>query len=137
MARHLHGIRITGPILWAPFSALRGRRLLILIAAFGFTVFQFAIATAKDLQTIMLCRFLGGFFGACSIAVVAARLLRHLRQSHAWFGYYPLYNDRLHWAAVRVHRQWLYCAKPPGLALDRIPHRDYGRFSRGGGLLHV
>ncbi|KAJ5812598.1 hypothetical protein N7474_008899 [Penicillium riverlandense] len=62
----------TGPILWAPLSELRGRRLPILIAMFGFTVFQFGVATAKDLQTVMLCRFFGGFFGACPIAVVAA-----------------------------------------------------------------
>ncbi|KAL2010180.1 hypothetical protein VTN00DRAFT_5987 [Thermoascus crustaceus] len=62
----------TGPIVWAPLSELRGRRLPILIAMFGFTVFQFAVATAKDLQTIMICRFFGGFFGACPIAVVAA-----------------------------------------------------------------
>lgn len=62
----------TGPILWAPFSELRGRRLPILISTFGFTIFQFAVATAKDVQTIMLCRFFGGFFGACPIAVVAA-----------------------------------------------------------------
>lgn len=62
----------TGPILWAPFSELSGRRLPILISTFGFTLFQFAVATAKDIQTIMLCRFFGGFFGACPIAVVAA-----------------------------------------------------------------
>jgi DHA1 family multidrug resistance protein-like MFS transporter len=62
----------TGPICWAPLSELRGRKLPIVLGMFGFTVFQFAVATAKDLQTIMLCRFFGGFFGACPIAVVAA-----------------------------------------------------------------
>jgi len=62
----------TGPILWAPLSELSGRRIPILVAMFGFTIFQFAVATAKDLQTIMLCRFFGGFFGACPVAVVAA-----------------------------------------------------------------
>lgn len=62
----------TGPVIWAPLSELRGRRLPILIAMFGFTIFQFAVATAKDLQSIMICRFFGGFFGACPIAVVAA-----------------------------------------------------------------
>jgi DHA1 family multidrug resistance protein-like MFS transporter len=62
----------TGPICWGPLSELRGRRLPILIAMFGFTIFQFAVATAKDLQTIMISRFFGGFFGACPIAVVAA-----------------------------------------------------------------
>jgi len=61
-----------GPILWAPLSELRGRRLPLLIGMFGFTLFQFAVATAKDLQTVMLCRFFGGLFGACPLAVVAA-----------------------------------------------------------------
>lgn len=62
----------TGPILWAPFSELSGRRMPVVISMLGFTLFQFAVATAKDLQTVMLCRFFGGFFGACPIAVVAA-----------------------------------------------------------------
>jgi DHA1 family multidrug resistance protein-like MFS transporter len=62
----------TGPICWAPLSELRGRRLPIFIGMFGFTLFQFAVAAAKDLQTILICRFFGGFFGACPIAVVAA-----------------------------------------------------------------
>ncbi|KAI9734851.1 MAG: hypothetical protein M1834_001930 [Cirrosporium novae-zelandiae] len=62
----------TGPILWAPLSELRGRRLPTLIAMLGFTLFQFGVATAKDLQTIMLCRFFGGLFGACPLTVVAA-----------------------------------------------------------------
>ncbi|KAJ5099253.1 hypothetical protein N7532_006254, partial [Penicillium argentinense] len=51
-----------------PFSELRGSRLPILTAMTGFTIFQFAVATSKDLQTLMGCRF----FGACPIAVVAA-----------------------------------------------------------------
>ena len=50
----------TGPILWAPFSELQGRRLAVLIAVFGFVLFQFAVATAKGLQTIMLCQFFEG-----------------------------------------------------------------------------
>lgn len=62
----------TGPTLWAPLSELRGRKLPIVIAMFGFSIFQFAVATAKDLQTILICRFFGGFFGACPLAVVAA-----------------------------------------------------------------
>lgn len=62
----------TGPIIWAPLSELKGRRLPVVLSMFGFTVFQFAVATAKDLQTILICRFFSGFFGACPIAVVAA-----------------------------------------------------------------
>ncbi|KAL9108785.1 MAG: hypothetical protein Q9227_006442 [Pyrenula ochraceoflavens] len=62
----------TGPIVWAPLSELRGRRLPLIIGMFGFTIFSFATATGKDYQTIMLTRFFGGFFAACPLAVVAA-----------------------------------------------------------------
>ncbi|KAL2891296.1 putative transporter C36.03c [Ceratocystis lukuohia] len=61
-----------GPSLWAPLSELKGRRLPIVISMFGFSLFCFACATAKDLQTVMICRFFSGFFGACPLAVVAA-----------------------------------------------------------------
>jgi DHA1 family multidrug resistance protein-like MFS transporter len=62
----------TGPIIWAPFSELQGRRLPLIIGSFGFMIFQFAVATGKDLQTVLICRFWGGFFGACPLTVVAA-----------------------------------------------------------------
>ncbi|KAM4066885.1 major facilitator superfamily protein [Hirsutella rhossiliensis] len=61
-----------GPTLWAPLSELRGRRLPLVVAMFGFSLFSIACATAKDIQTILLCRFFSGFFGACPLAVVAA-----------------------------------------------------------------
>jgi multidrug resistance protein len=61
-----------GPMFWAPFSELQGRRLPLVIAMFGFSIFQIGVAAAKDLQTIMLCRFWGGMFAASPLAVVAA-----------------------------------------------------------------
>ena len=61
----------TGPILWAPFSELKGRRLPLVIASFGFSIFNLAVATGKDLQTILICRFFSGFFGACPLTVSA------------------------------------------------------------------
>lgn len=61
-----------GPLFWAPFSELKGRRLPLLVSCFGFVVFSFATATAKDLQTILICRFFGGCFAACPLSVVAA-----------------------------------------------------------------
>ena len=39
---------------------------------FGFSIFTVACATGKDIQTILICRFFAGFFGACPLAVVAA-----------------------------------------------------------------
>ena len=59
-----------GPLLWGPLSELKGRRLPMLISMFGFTIFQFAVATAKDLQTIIICRFWAGFFAAAPLALV-------------------------------------------------------------------
>jgi MFS transporter, DHA1 family, multidrug resistance protein len=61
-----------GPTLWAPLSELKGRRLPLVVSMFGFTLFSIATATGKDLQTILICRFWSGFFGACPLAVVAA-----------------------------------------------------------------
>ncbi|KAI9811604.1 MAG: hypothetical protein M1827_005353 [Pycnora praestabilis] len=62
----------TGPVLWAPLSELKGRKMPLVISMFGFSIFEIAVATAKDLQTVLLCRFFAGFFGACPLAVVAA-----------------------------------------------------------------
>ncbi|KAK5238773.1 hypothetical protein LTR47_000516 [Exophiala xenobiotica] len=61
-----------GPLIWGPFSELQGRKLPILVGVFGFSVFCFGCAVAKDLQTLMICRFFTGFFGSCPLAVVAA-----------------------------------------------------------------
>jgi DHA1 family multidrug resistance protein-like MFS transporter len=65
----------TGPILWAPLSELKGRRFPLVIASFGFSVFNLAVATGKDLQTVLICRFFSGFFGACPLTVSKRTLL--------------------------------------------------------------
>ncbi|KAL5113761.1 hypothetical protein ACEQ8H_008373 [Pleosporales sp. CAS-2024a] len=62
----------TGPIMWAPLSELKGRRLPLVIASFGFSIFNLGVATGKDLQTVLICRFFAGFFGACPLTCVAA-----------------------------------------------------------------
>ena len=61
-----------GPIIWAPMSELYGRRLPIVIASFGFGIFAIGVATAQNVQTVMICRFFDGLFGSCPLAVVAA-----------------------------------------------------------------
>ncbi|CAI7616804.1 unnamed protein product [Penicillium bialowiezense] len=62
----------SGPLIWAPLSELKGRRLPIIIGMFGFGVFNIAVAVAKDLQTLEICRFFCGIFGSSPLAVVAA-----------------------------------------------------------------
>ncbi|KAF2724035.1 MFS general substrate transporter [Polychaeton citri CBS 116435] len=61
-----------GPIIWAPMSELYGRKLPVVIASFGFGLFQIAVAVAKDTQQIMICRFFGGLFGSCLLAITPA-----------------------------------------------------------------
>ena len=59
-----------GPLAFGPLSELYGRRVPITGACFIFTCFMFAAATAKDFQTLMLCRFFTGVFASCPLAVV-------------------------------------------------------------------
>jgi len=61
-----------GPLIWAPSSELYGRRIPIIVAMFGFSVFTIAVATAENLQTILICRFFSGLFGSGPLAIVAA-----------------------------------------------------------------
>ncbi|KAK9450522.1 major facilitator superfamily domain-containing protein [Limtongia smithiae] len=62
----------SGPLLWGPCSELYGRKLPVVISMFIFAIFHLAVARAHDLQTIMICRFFAGFFGASCLAVVPA-----------------------------------------------------------------
>lgn len=52
----------TGPIIWAPMSELYGRRYPLIISSFGFSIFNIAVATGKDVQTVFISRFFGGTF---------------------------------------------------------------------------
>ncbi|KAJ5690471.1 MFS general substrate transporter [Penicillium macrosclerotiorum] len=62
----------SGPLIWAPLSELKGRRPPIVFAMLGFGIFNTGVAVAKDLQTLMICRFFCGVFGSSPLAVVAA-----------------------------------------------------------------
>ena len=63
-----------GPIVYGPLSELYGRRNLLIISSFGFTLFQFAVATNENLQTILICRFFAGCVGAAPLAVIPAAM---------------------------------------------------------------
>lgn len=66
-----------GPLFWAPLSELRGRRLPIVIGMFGFSIFQVAVASAKDLQTILLCRLWGGLYERAFVGIHKLISLRY------------------------------------------------------------
>lgn len=64
----------TGPVFWAPTSELYGRRWLLVLGFFGFSIFTIACATAKDTQTLMISRFFAGLFAASPVTLVPASL---------------------------------------------------------------
>lgn len=114
----------TGPLIWAPLSELKGRRLPLVFSTFGFTIFQFAVATAKDLQTVMLCRFFSGFFGACPIAVVAAVFSDMFDNAHRGLAITPfsmtvfsgpLLAPFIGGYIVESHLGWRWTAYIPGI----------------------
>lgn len=54
-----------GPVIYGPSSEVFGRKPVMVLSSFGYVCFEFATAAAKDLHTIMLCRFLP-VFGKCT-----------------------------------------------------------------------
>ncbi|PLB54107.1 MFS general substrate transporter [Aspergillus steynii IBT 23096] len=64
----------SGPMIWAPASELIGRRLPLTVGIFGGAIFTIASAVAKDIQTVIICRFFAGLFGASQLSVVPAVL---------------------------------------------------------------
>ncbi|KAG4429786.1 hypothetical protein IFR05_014736 [Cadophora sp. M221] len=59
-----------GPLFWGPLSEVYGRTQPLFLGFFLFTIFQIPVATAPNIATVMVCRFLGGCFGAAPIAIV-------------------------------------------------------------------
>jgi MFS family permease len=56
-----------GPLVWAPLSEIYGRKWPTIAPCFIAAFFSFATASAKDIQTVLITRFLCGFFGAAPI----------------------------------------------------------------------
>jgi DHA1 family multidrug resistance protein-like MFS transporter len=76
--------------LWGPLSEIKGRRLPLVIAAFGTAIFQFAVAVSKDVQSIMINRFFAGFFGTAPLAVSGGVCV-------------DIFDNRTRGIAVRTH----------------------------------
>ena len=60
--------------MWGPFSELYGRKPPLFFGFFCFTVFQIPVAVAQNVETIMICRFLGGVFGSAPLAIIGGAL---------------------------------------------------------------
>ncbi|KKK16659.1 hypothetical protein P175DRAFT_0506332 [Aspergillus ochraceoroseus IBT 24754] len=53
-----------GPLFWAPMSELWGRQRLFVISYLALTVFNAAAAVSKNIQSLVIFRFLSGTFGS-------------------------------------------------------------------------
>lgn len=63
-----------GPLVWGPLSGKMGRKYPLLIGLGLFALFSIPIALAKNLSTILVCRFFSGAFGSSSMAVTGGAL---------------------------------------------------------------
>ncbi|KAJ5996856.1 hypothetical protein N7499_006831 [Penicillium canescens] len=80
----------SGPLIWAPASELRGRKWPLTIGMLGGGIFTVASAVAKDVQTLIICRFFAGLFGASQLTVVPGVLA-------------DLYNNATRGAAISLY----------------------------------
>lgn len=60
-----------GPIIFAPWAELKGRYWPFVCSLFGFAVVSIATGLSNSVAPILLFRFLGGFFGAGPLVLVA------------------------------------------------------------------
>ena len=70
-----------GPVVYGPMSELFGRKPIMVISCLGYVSFLFGVATAKDLQTIMLCRFFAGLVGSAPLVVAPAVMVDMFKAS--------------------------------------------------------
>ncbi|KAL6231941.1 hypothetical protein BDW75DRAFT_29839 [Aspergillus navahoensis] len=63
-----------GPLVWSPMSELYGRKYPLFLGYTLFAIFQIPVAVAKNVQTILVCRFLMGFLGCSPLAVVGGAM---------------------------------------------------------------
>lgn len=61
---------VLGPIAFGPASEVYGRRVPLLSGYVAFAIFQIPVAVARNVETIMLGRFLGGLSASAPLAVV-------------------------------------------------------------------
>lgn len=72
----------SGPMIWAPSSELIGRKWPLTVGMLGGAVFTIACAVAKDVQTLIICRFFAGMCGASPLSVVPAVLSDMYSDAH-------------------------------------------------------
>lgn len=65
---------VLGPIAFGPASEVYGRRVPLFSGYIVFAIFQVPVAVARNVETIMLGRFLGGLAASAPLAVVGGAM---------------------------------------------------------------
>lgn len=60
--------------MYRPLSELYGRKIPLFAGLIGFAIFQIPVAVAQNLQTVLVGRFLQGFFGSSPQGTVGGLL---------------------------------------------------------------
>ncbi|KAL3473986.1 major facilitator superfamily domain-containing protein [Aspergillus californicus] len=63
-----------GPLIWSPLSELYGRKYPLFAGYAFFAIFQIPVAVAKNVETILVSRFLMGILGCSPLAVVGGAM---------------------------------------------------------------
>ncbi|KAI8146108.1 major facilitator superfamily domain-containing protein [Fennellomyces sp. T-0311] len=63
-----------GPILWSPLSETIGRKPVYLIAIGAYVIFNIPCALAKNIGTLLVCRFICGFFASVVLTLAGGSI---------------------------------------------------------------
>ncbi|KAL0094187.1 major facilitator superfamily domain-containing protein [Phycomyces blakesleeanus] len=71
-----------GPLLWSPLSELYGRKPIYVCALFIYVIFNIPCAVAKNIETLLVCRFFSGFFASAGLTIAGGSIsdLFHARE---------------------------------------------------------
>ncbi|KAK6840394.1 hypothetical protein PG995_016148 [Apiospora arundinis] len=85
-----------GPVFWAPASELWGRKPPLTAAILAGGAFIIGTAVARNVQTLLICRFFGGVCGASQLTVVPGVLS-------------DLYDNRARGVAITLYALCVFC----------------------------
>ncbi|RCH98226.1 hypothetical protein CU098_010569, partial [Rhizopus stolonifer] len=63
-----------GPLLWSPLSEIYGRKPIYIVALGIYTIFNIPCAVAKNIETVLVCRFFGGFFASVALTLAGGSI---------------------------------------------------------------
>ncbi|KIP12340.1 hypothetical protein PHLGIDRAFT_21131 [Phlebiopsis gigantea 11061_1 CR5-6] len=63
-----------GPLLWSPLCEIVGRRSIWIFPTIVYIIFIIPCALAKNIQTLLICRFLCGFFASAPLTLAGGTI---------------------------------------------------------------